>query len=95
MTMTIKSYTISMYWSAWLSIDSEAATEITLAGLKQPFCFCSVATIIMVILMCSKWTCLLSPLKIHCFTSGHFTNPVYAWSHRGRISEGLLYHCYS
>ena len=33
-----------MYWSSiWFSIDSEAATEITLAGLKQPFCFCSVA----------------------------------------------------
>ena len=27
--------------SIWLSIDSEAATEITLAGLKQLFCFCS------------------------------------------------------
>ena len=46
--LTIKRYTIYVLVSIWLSIDSEAAIEITLAGLKQPFCFCSVdvATII-------------------------------------------------
>ena len=41
--LTIKCYTIYVLVSIWLSIDSEAATEITLAGLKQPFYFCSVA----------------------------------------------------
>ena len=40
--LTIKRYTIYVLVSIWLSIDSEAAIEITLAGLKQPFCFCSV-----------------------------------------------------
>ena len=39
--LTIKCYTSYVLVSIWLSIDSEAATEITLAGLKQPFCFCS------------------------------------------------------
>ena len=36
--LTIKRYTsyACMYWSSiWFSIDSEAATEINLAGLKQ------------------------------------------------------------
>ena len=40
--LTIKCYTIYVLVSIWLSIDSEAAIEMTLAGLKQPFCFCSV-----------------------------------------------------
>ena len=40
--LTIKRYTIYVLVSIWLSIDSEAAIEITLAGLKQLFCFCSV-----------------------------------------------------
>ena len=40
--LTIKRYTIYVLVSIWLSIDSETAIEITLAGLKQPFCFCSV-----------------------------------------------------
>ena len=43
--LTIKRYTIYVLVSIWLSIDSEAAIEITLAGLKQPFCFCSVHTL--------------------------------------------------
>ena len=41
--LTIKRYTIYVLVSIWLSIDSEAAIEITLAGLKQPYCFCSVS----------------------------------------------------
>ena len=52
MTMRSQLLTIKCYTSyactgqaySTLSIDSEAATEITLAGLKQLFCFCSVAT---------------------------------------------------
>ena len=40
MTMTIKSYTISMYWSAYGLVLIQKLQ--LLAGLKRPFCFCSV-----------------------------------------------------
>ena len=43
--LTIKRYTNYVLVSIWLSIDSEAAIEIILAGLKQPFCFCSVRVV--------------------------------------------------
>ena len=61
--LTIKRY-ISYACTGQEYGDSEAATEITLAGLKQPFCFCSVvmkitswlpACIILGLLLVVEW----------------------------------------